>query len=106
MLIANWKVRFLYGRERVVTALLYRAERCLQGYSVISVMNNGAVTTAVGMMTSVSVGDELKLIGNWKVHSVYGKQFAFDCYEHTMPSDSESIYRYLSYLKGKSIGNV
>ena len=21
---------------------------------------------------------------------------AFDCYEHTMPSDSESIYRYLS----------
>ena len=54
-----------------VQSVVYRNEN--NGYSVISVMNNGAVTTAVGMMTSVSVGDELKLIGNWKVHSVYGK---------------------------------
>ncbi len=85
-----------------VQSVVYRNEN--NGYSVISVMNNGAVTTAVGMMTSVSVGDELKLIGNWKVHSVYGKQFAFDCYEHTMPSDSESIYRYLSSGAIKGVG--
>ena len=87
-----------------VQSVVYRNEN--NGYSVISVMNNGAVTTAVGMMTSVSVGDELKLIGNWKVHSVYGKQFAFDCYEHTMPSDSESIYRYLSSGAIKGIGRA
>ena len=85
-----------------VRSVIYRNEN--NGYSVISVMNNGAVATAVGMMTSVSVGDELKLIGNWKVHSVYGKQFAFDCYEQVMPSDSESIFRYLSSGTIKGVG--
>ena len=85
-----------------VRSVIYRNEN--NGYSVISVMNNGAVATAVGMMTSVSVGDELKLIGNWKMHSVYGKQFAFDCYEQVMPSDSESIFRYLSSGTIKGVG--
>ena len=77
-----------------VQNVIYRNED--NGYTVLAVTNSGVTVTAVGMMSSVSVGDELKLIGNWKVHASYGKQFAFDCYEQSMPSDENGILRYLS----------
>ena len=85
-----------------VQSVIYRNED--NGYSVISVMNNGASATAVGNMSSVNIGDELKLIGNWKVHSSYGKQFAFDCYEQSLPSNKEGILRYLSSGAVKGVG--
>lgn len=85
-----------------VQNVIYRNEN--NGYSVIEVMNSGVKVTAVGMMSGVNVGDELKLIGNWKVHASYGKQFAFDCYEQSLPSDEESILRYLSSGAVKGIG--
>ncbi len=74
-----------------VQNVIYRNED--NGYTVLAVTNSGVTVTAVGMMSSVSVGDELKLIGNWKVHASYGKQFAFDCYEQSMPSDENGILR-------------
>ena len=87
-----------------VQSVIYRNEE--NGYSVISVTNNGASATAVGIMTSVNTGDELKLIGNWKVHASYGKQFAFDCYEQSLPSNKEGILRYLSSGAVKGIGRA
>ena len=85
-----------------VQSIIYRNEN--NGYTVIAVTNSGVVVTAVGMMSSVSVGDELKLIGNWKVHASYGKQFAFDCYEQSVPSDEDSIIRYLASGTLKGVG--
>ena len=85
-----------------VQSVIYRNEE--NGYSVISVTSNGASATAVGNMTSVDIGDELKLVGNWKTHSSYGKQFAFDCYEQSLPSNKESILRYLSSGAIKGVG--
>ena len=87
-----------------VQSVIYRNEE--NGYSVISLTSKGAAATAVGMMTSVNIGDELRLIGNWKVHSSYGKQFAFDCYEQSLPSNKESIMRYLSSGAVKGIGST
>lgn len=85
-----------------VQSIIYRNEE--NGYSVISVTSNGASATAVGNMTGVNIGDELKLIGNWKIHSGYGKQFAFECYEQSLPSSKEGILRYLSSGAVKGIG--
>ena len=48
------------------------------GYTVMTIESDEYITTAVGFITSIDIGDELKLIGNWKVHNTYGEQFAFD----------------------------
>ena len=50
-----------------VEEIIYRNEN--NGYSVLTMLCDGINTTAVGMMTDVNIGDELKLIGNWKTHS-------------------------------------
>ena len=51
------------------------------GYSVLNMLCDGIFATAVGNMTDVSVGDQLKLIGVWKNNPYYGDQFAFQYYE-------------------------
>lgn len=66
------------------------------GYSVLIMNCSGIAVTAVGNMTSVSIGDDLKLKGIWKVHPSYGEQFSFSYYEHEMPSSAASILKYLS----------
>ncbi len=76
------------------------------GYTVLTVMNHGAAATAVGMMAGVEVGDEVKLIGNWKNHASYGEQFAFECYEQSLPSGAEGILKYLSSGVIKGIGRA
>ena len=76
------------------------------GYTVMTIESDEYVTTAVGLITSIDIGDELKLIGNWKVHNTYGEQFAFDYYEQSMPSTKENILKYLSAGTVKGIGKA
>lgn len=87
-----------------VEEIIYRNEN--NGYTVMTMMCDGAIATAVGSISDVNIGDELKLIGNWKVHSSYGEQFAFDCYEQFVPSTAESILKYLSSGAIKGIGRA
>ncbi len=76
------------------------------GYTVMTIESDEYITTAVGLITSIDIGDELKLIGNWKVHNTYGEQFAFDYYEQSMPSTKENILKYLSAGTVKGIGKA
>lgn len=76
------------------------------GYTVITVMSDGVTATAVGTMSDVNIGDELKLVGSWKTHTNYGEQFSFEYYEQFMPSTSESILKYLSSGVIKGIGRA
>ena len=76
------------------------------GYSVLTLYCDGIAATAVGIMTDVNIGDDLKLIGVWKTHPGYGEQFAFQYYEHEMPSTASSILKYLSSGAVKGIGRA
>ena len=76
------------------------------GYSVLTMYCDGIAATAVGTMTDVNVGDDLKLIGVWKTHPGYGEQFAFQYYEHTMPSTASSILKYLTSGAIKGVGRA
>ena len=87
-----------------VEEIIYRNEN--NGYTVMTMLCDGAVATAVGSMSDVNIGDELKLIGVWKVHSSYGEQFAFEYYEQFIPSTAESILKYLSSGVIKGIGRA
>ncbi len=74
------------------------------GYSVLTLYCDGIALTAVGSISDVSIGDELRLIGVWKNNPNYGEQFAFDYYEHQLPSGSAAIFKYLSSRAIKGIG--
>lgn len=74
------------------------------GYSVLTLYCDGVAATAVGTMTDVSVGDDLRLLGVWTTHPGYGEQFSFSYYEHEMPSTAASILKYLSSGAIKGIG--
>lgn len=51
---------------------------------------------AVGYMPTVSEGEHAQLTGTWVTHPSYGEQFKVELYQTVMPSDEESIIKYLS----------
>jgi exodeoxyribonuclease V alpha subunit len=52
--------------------------------------------TATGYMPYISEGESVAMSGNWVVHPDYGEQFRVNYYETVLPSDEESIIKYLS----------
>lgn len=74
------------------------------GYTVFDIISGESVVTAVGVVPSISVGEEVKLIGTYKKHPTYGEQFAFDACERTIPSTTAAILKYLSSGAIKGIG--
>ena len=47
-------------------------------------------------MPFITEGESVALSGNWTTHPDYGEQFKAEYYETVMPSDEESIIKYLS----------
>lgn len=86
-----------------VEDIIYRNNQ--NGYTVISILSNGVITTAVGSVADINVGDDVRLVGVWKNHTEYGEQFAFEYCEQRMPSTSASILKYLSSRALKGIGS-
>lgn len=87
-----------------VEDIVYRNAQ--NGYSVLELLCDGISATAVGNVSDVNVGDELRLVGVWKNHAEYGEQFSFEYCEHKMPSSVSSILKYLSSGAVKGIGSV
>ncbi len=66
------------------------------GYTVCGVDGNEeGLFTATGYMPFVSEGESVALSGNWVTHPDYGEQFKAEYCETVMPSDEESIIKYL-----------
>lgn len=76
------------------------------GYTVLTLLCEGIAVTAVGTMTDINIGDDLRLVGVWKNHPGYGEQFSFNYYEHTMPTTPASILKYLSSGAIKGVGRA
>lgn len=67
------------------------------GYTVCDVNSNEeGLFTATGYMPYVSEGESVSLSGVWTTHPDYGEQFRVDYYETVLPTDEESILKYLS----------
>lgn len=67
------------------------------GYTVCGVdSNEEGLFTATGYMPYVNEGESVALSGNWVTHPDYGEQFKTEYCETVMPSDEESIIKYLS----------
>ena len=84
--------------ERVV----YRNEE--NEYTVIEIGSTEESITAVGTMPLVYEGEELKLIGSFINHPVYGEQFSVSAFERSIPKTTLGILKYLSSGAVKGIG--
>ncbi len=66
------------------------------GYTVCGVESSDeGLFTATGYMPFLNEGESVALSGAWVTHPDYGEQFKTEYYERVMPSDEESIKKYL-----------
>lgn len=76
-------------------------------YCVIEIVDSdNNLITAVGTMPMPFEGENVVLSGGWTYHKEFGKQFSFDGFEKTLPSEVEGILQYLSSKTVKGIGPV
>lgn len=67
------------------------------GYTVCEVdSHEDGMLTATGYMPYISEGESVSLTGCWTTHPDYGEQFRVDYYETILPTDEESILKYLA----------
>ncbi len=87
-----------------VEQVIYRNEK--NGYAVIELNSGEELTTVVGTMPFVGVGEELHVIGNWVNSQNYGPQFKAQGIERSAPADAAAILKYLSSGAIKGVGPV
>ncbi|MEZ4952678.1 MAG: hypothetical protein R2825_03790 [Saprospiraceae bacterium] len=76
------------------------------GYTVARLQEGGKaeLTTIVGTMTSVQVGETLRCHGFWKNDPKFGFQFVVQDYQVTQPATIRGIEKYLSSGMIKGVG--
>ncbi len=104
----NWEgigaeMEYLSG---VVERITYMNEET--GFSVIKISSRGFadLVTVVGNLAFVNVGSTLRLKGEWRNDSRYGRQFSVIEYEETVPATVAAIEKYLGSGLIKGIGPV
>ncbi|MBE6635164.1 MAG: ATP-dependent RecD-like DNA helicase [Ruminococcaceae bacterium] len=76
-------------------------------YAVLEIMTeNNLIITAVGTVPIPFAGENVILKGSWTYHKEFGKQFAIESHEKTLPKEVEGIYQYLSSRTIKGVGPV
>ena len=89
----------------IIENVVYRNEQ--NEYTVLEVVDSeDNLVCAVGIIPMASEGEHVSLYGRWVYHKEYGKQFAFDSFEKTLPEDSDGIFQYLSSGTIKGVGPV
>lgn len=76
-----------------VEQVIYRNET--NGYTVCCINNNGSTATITGNLFNVSVGEIIKVTGNWTVHPSYGEQFKAEAFERELPRTEDAMVRFL-----------
>ena len=94
------------GEQREINGIIekitYKNEQ--NGYTVCSLKSGREHITSVGVLPFVTVGDNVKFIGKFIVHPVYGEQFSVEYFETVAPKTVAAILRYLSSGIIKGVG--
>ena len=87
-----------------VEAVVYRNDA--NAYTILEVYSEEKkeVLTVVGTMPFVGEGEVIEVHGEWVFHSEYGKQFRVNKFEKRLPTDVNSVLKYLSSGVVKGIG--
>ena len=85
--------------------LVYRNDK--NDYTVMEIVTkDDELVLAVGIIPMSFEGEIVELRGSWTYHKDFGKQFAFDSFEKTLPEDTDGIFKYLSSGTIKGVGSV
>ncbi len=86
----------------MVERVVYRNEN--NGWTVLEIAAEEEFYTAVGILPTIEAGEYLQMTGDWGEHPRYGRQFVVESYEHQLPTDTDSVFRYLASGAIKGIG--
>ena len=85
--------------------VVYRNES--NDYTVMEIVDEeNNLVCAVGIIPMAFEGEQVVLHGRWTYHKEFGKQFAFDTFEKSLPEEVEGIIQYLSSRTVKGVGPV
>lgn len=87
-----------------VKNLIFRSEET--GYTVLDVKTEDGVFTVVGTMPPVSEGQNVRVEGDFKTRSMYGRQFTAEKVYVSQPSKLDGIVRFLGSGLIKGLGPV
>lgn len=90
--------------EGIVRDVIFQNEE--NAYCVLRIEDEKDLHVAVGIFPFVSLGQTLKLKGEWITHATFGKQFKCTDYEEIMPNSLLGIERYLASGTISGIGPV
>jgi exodeoxyribonuclease V alpha subunit len=85
-----------------VERIKYRNED--NGYTVLSLINEGKEYTLVGNFHYISEGEMVEAVGAMTEHPVYGEQMTVETYEIKTPEDTAAMERYLGSGAIKGVG--
>ncbi|RKD31431.1 SF1B family DNA helicase RecD2 [Lacrimispora algidixylanolytica] len=85
-----------------VERIKYRNED--NGYTVLSLVNEGKEYTLVGNFHYISEGEMVEAVGAMTEHPVYGEQMTVETYEIKAPEDTAAMERYLGSGAIKGVG--
>lgn len=87
-----------------IANIIYKNE--INSYTIAEFETDEELTTAVGYLPFINVGDTLKLVGKFVEHKEYGRQFKIDTFEKMMPQTLGALERYLANGNIKGIGEA
>ncbi len=92
--------------EGTLKSITFRNEA--NGFSVLkfAVSEEARPVTVTGVFPSLSVGETLRMDGDWKTHPKYGRQFVCIQSETVFPTSGEGLASYLSGGLFKGIGKA
>ena len=99
--------------QGVVERITYQNEE--NGYTVAKLLadkreqrnhqgNDDVLTTIVGSLVGIAVGESLELTGTWQHHTTHGWQFNAHTYRSVLPATAQGIKRYLGSGLIKGVG--
>ncbi len=74
------------------------------GWTVLELAAEDEFHKVVGILPAIEAGEYLQLTGEWGEHPRFGRQFVMKSYEHKLPADTDSVFRYLASGAIKGIG--
>lgn len=94
--------------QQVLTGVVERVvfRNTDNGWTVLELAAADEFHKVVGVLPTTQAGEQVKLTGEWVEHPKFGRQFrALSC-EQELPTDSDSVFRYLASGAIKGIGPV
>ncbi len=76
----------------------------VSGFTVLQINCDGELVSAVGVVSEIAPGEEVKLEGKWVSHDVFGRQFKFEACRRSLPDTAAKLFRYLSSGAVKGVG--